>query len=180
MMKLPKRTDSQKIGVKASDFFSSVFSRFCNVIPVPQDRDLGIDFICEIMNGEYPTGKLFNVQCKGTEEVKIKNNSITISIKVTTLNYWLIQSNPTFLIVVDYQNKNLYWSFPQEFLGSLNKDWKKQNTVSIPVSPENCLKQNANSLPNQLISIVHSQSSVTPQNGNYLGTLTLRYAYYII
>ncbi len=61
MKKLPKRTHSQKIGVNASDLFSSVFSQFCNVIPVPQDRDLGIDFICEIMEGEYPTGKLFNI-----------------------------------------------------------------------------------------------------------------------
>jgi hypothetical protein len=174
MAKLPKRTDSQKVGVKASDFFSSVFSQFCNVIPVPQERDLGIDFICEVIKGEYPTGKLFNIQCKGTEEAKIQSNSIIVPIKVTTVNYWLIQSNPTFLIVVDCQNKILYWSFPKEFLNSLNKDWQKQNTVSIPVPIENCFKQNTNSLPNQLISIINSQSSVTPQNGDYLGTLTLR------
>uniref|UniRef100_UPI0013001A7F DUF4365 domain-containing protein n=1 Tax=Cyanothece sp. BG0011 TaxID=2082950 RepID=UPI0013001A7F len=126
MIKLPKRTNSQKIGINAADFFCSVFSKFCNVIPVPQDRDLGIDFICEVMEGEYPTGKLFNIQCKGTEEVKIKKNSMIVPIKVTTLNYWLIQSNPTFLIVVDWQKKIFYWSFPQEFLNSLNKDWQKQ------------------------------------------------------
>ena len=78
MTKLPKRTKSQKIGVSAADLFSSVFAEFCNVIPVPQERDLGVDFICEIMHGEYPTGKLFNIQCKGKEEAKVKSDSITV------------------------------------------------------------------------------------------------------
>lgn len=90
MTKLPKRTKSQRIGASAADLFSSVFAEFCNVIPVPQDRDLGIDFICEVMRGEHPTGKLFNIQCKGKEEAEVEGNSITISIKVTTLNYWLL------------------------------------------------------------------------------------------
>jgi len=51
MTKLPKRSKSQEIGVSAADLLSSVFTKFCNVIPVPQDKDLGIDFICEIMQG---------------------------------------------------------------------------------------------------------------------------------
>jgi hypothetical protein len=173
MTKLPKRTKSQKIGVSAADLLSSVFVGFCNVIPVPQDRDLGIDFICEIMQGEHPTGKLFNIQCKGKEEAKVEGNSIIVPIKVTTLNYWLLQSNPTFLIVVDCQNSVFYWSFPQDFLSSLNKNWQHQQTVSIPVPIENCFEQGINSLPSQLASIVSSQASAIPKNGDYLGTLTL-------
>ncbi|ACA98638.1 MULTISPECIES: DUF4365 domain-containing protein [Cyanophyceae] len=173
MSKLPKRIKSQKIGVSAADLLSSVFAKFCNIIPVPQDRDLGIDFICEIMQGEHPTGKLFNIQCKGKEEVKVNGNSITASIKVSTLNYWLLQSNPTFLIIVDCQNNLFYWSFPQDFLGSLRKNWQRQKNVSIPVSTENCFEQHINTLPKQLISIVNSQASATPKNGDYLETLIL-------
>jgi hypothetical protein len=173
MTKLPKRTKSQRIGASAADLLSSVFAEFCNVIPVPQDRDLGIDFICEVMQGEHPTGKLFNIQCKGKEEAKVEGNSITVSIKVTTLNYWLLQSNPTFLIIVDCQNSTFYWSFPQDFLSSLNKNWQEQQTVSIPVPIQNRFGQDINTLPTQLVSIVNSQASATPQNGDYLGTLTL-------
>ncbi|KKD35208.1 MAG: DUF4365 domain-containing protein [Limnoraphis robusta] len=173
MTKLPKRTKSQRIGTSAADLLSSVFAEFCNVIPVPQDRDLGIDFICEIMQGENPTGKLFNIQCKGKEEAKLKDNSITVSIKVTTLNYWLLQPNPTFLIIVDCQSSVFYWSFPQDFLSSLNKNWQEQQTVSIPVPIQNCFGQDINALPTQLISIVNSLASATPKNGDYLGTLTL-------
>ncbi|WP_228053417.1 DUF4365 domain-containing protein [Nodosilinea sp. LEGE 07298] len=173
MSKLPKRSKSQKIGVSAADLLSSVFAEFCNVIPVPQDRDLGIDFICEIIQGEYPTGKLFNIQCKGKEEAKVDGNSITVPIKVTTLNYWLLQSNPTFLTIVDCQNSVFYWSFPQDFLGSLSKNWQSQQTVSIPVPIESRFEQDIDTLPKQLISIVNSQASASLKNGDYLGTLTL-------
>ena len=173
MNKLPKRTKSQRIGTNAADLLSSVFTEFCNVIPVPQDRDFGIDFICEIMNGEHPTGKLFNIQCKGKEEAKIKDNAITVPIAVTTLNYWLLQRNPIFLIVVDCQNSIFYWSFPQNFLSSLNKKWQEQKTVSIPVSTQDRFDSDIKSLPTQLVSIVNSLASITPQHGDYLGTLTL-------
>jgi len=173
MTKLPKRTKSQRIGASAADLLNLVFTEFCNVIPVPQDRDFGIDFICEIMQGEHPTGKLFNIQCKGKEDAKVEGNSIRVSIKVTTLNYWLLQPNPTFLIVVDRQKRIFYWSFPQDFLGSLNKKWQEQQTVSIPVPIQNCFEQDIKTLPTELVSIVNSQASATPQNGDYLGTLTL-------
>ena len=173
MTKLPKRTKSQKIGVSAADLLSSVFAEFCNVIPVPQDRDLGIDFICEIMQGEHPTGKLFNIQCKGKEEAEVESNSITVPIKVATLNYWSLQPNPTFLIVVDCQNDCFYWSFPQDFLDSLNKNWQEQQTVSIPVPIQNQFGKSINILPSQIVSIVNSHATVTPKNGDYLGTLTL-------
>ena len=173
MTKLPKRTKSQRIGISAADLLGSVFVEFCNIIPVPQDRDLGIDFICEVMHGEHPTGKLFNIQCKGKEEAEVEGDSITVSIKVTTLNYWLLQPNPTFLIIVDRRSRAFYWSFPQDFLRSHNKDWEKQKTVSIPVPIRNRFEQDINTLPSQLVSIVNSHASATPYNGNYLGTLTL-------
>ncbi|MBD2115832.1 MAG: DUF4365 domain-containing protein [Microcystis wesenbergii TW10] len=173
MTKLPKRTNSQKIGVTAADLLSSFFVEFCNVIPVPQERDLGIDFICEIMQGGHPTGKLFNIQCKGKEEAKLESNSITVPIKVATLNYWLLQPNPTFLIVVDCQNSCFYWSFPQDFLRSHNKNWQEQQTVSIPVPIQNQFEKAINILPSQIVSIVNSHATVASKNGDYLGTLTL-------
>ena len=175
MTKLPKRTKSQKIGESAAELLSSVFTDFCNVIPVPQSRDLGIDFICEIMQGEYPTGKLFNIQCKGTEKTVIKGDFIRVPIPVTTINYWLLLPNPTFLIVVDCQNYIFYWSFPKNFLNSLNKNWQKQQKVLIPVPIQSGFRQNIDTLPDQLVSIVNSQASATPQHGDYLGTLTLKF-----
>jgi hypothetical protein len=105
------------------------------------------------MHGEYPTGKLFNIQCKGKEEAKVKSDSITVPIKVSTLNYWLLLPNPTFLIVVDCQNNLFYWSFPQDILNSCNKNWKEQQTLSIPVSIGNNFEQDISILPIQIVSI---------------------------
>jgi hypothetical protein len=175
MTKLPRRTNSQRIGVSAADFLDSVLTNFCNVIPVQQERDMGIDFICELMQWEYPTGKLFNVQCKGTEESELKGDSIGFDIKVTTLNYWLILPNPTFLVVVDLQTSSFYWSFPKDFLSSLNKNWQEQQTVSIPVPLQNRFEQDVDALPDQLVSIVNMHASATPRQGDYLGTLTLEF-----
>ncbi|MEP0871830.1 DUF4365 domain-containing protein [Trichocoleus desertorum AS-A10] len=175
MTRLPKRTKSQKIGISAAELLNSVFSQFCNVIPIPQERDLGIDFICELMQEDHPTGKMFNVQCKGKEEVEIKGDEIRVQISVTTLNYWLLQKNPTFLVVVDYQNYIFYWSFPKNFLDSLDKNWQEQQKVSIPVPIQNSFSQDVNTLPTQLLSIVDTQSLAPPQHGDYLGTLTLQF-----
>jgi hypothetical protein len=115
MVKLPKITESQNTGERAANFLSSVFTKFCIVIPVPQARDIGIDFICELKQGGYPTGKLFNIQCKGKEAIEIEGDVIRVTISVTTINYWLIQRNPTLLIVVDLEEGSFYWTFPKEF-----------------------------------------------------------------
>lgn len=153
MHQLPKITGAQQIGQAAADIFSAVFAQFCNVVPVPQEHDLGIDFICEIIHRGHPTGKHFNVQCKGKEAINIGSDTVQVAIKVETLNYWLLQGNPTFLIVVDCQSYLFYWSFPEAFLNELkNKDWQAQKTVSIPVPKENSFDLKITELPFDLIA----------------------------
>lgn len=165
MNELPKRTKSQKIGQSAADLFSAVFTEFCNVIPVPQERDLGIDFICELIHGEYPTGMSFNVQCKGKEEITLQGDKIQVQIKVPTLNYWLIQDKPTFIIVVDCQNNIFYWSFPEEFLDSIeDTEWKNNEKISIPVLRNNILNNDMKELPIELISKI---ATYTPNKIKY-------------
>jgi hypothetical protein len=179
MTKLPKRTSSQKIGESAADLLSSVFTEICNVIPVPQSRDLGIDFICEVMEKEYPTGKLFNIQCKGTDDAEIRSDSIRIPISVTTLNYWLLQPNPTFLVLVDRQKRHFYWTFPRFFLESVRKNWQEQQEVSIPIPAQNRFDEDISALPEELVLIVNKHASAKPRI-DYLGTLKLYYSSIII
>lgn len=168
MLRLPKHTPAQQVGDSAAELCSAIFSKFSNVIPVPQQRDLGVDFICEIKQEGYPTGKFFNLQCKGTGEVQTEDNRIQVSIRVETINYWLLQDNPTFLIVVDCKNLTFYWSFPEAFLDSLNKDWSTQDTVSIPVPKSNYFDLSVTELPFEFISQVYSPiSSELRQNKNF-------------
>ena len=128
--KLPKRTNAQKIGESSADVFSATFTEFCTVIPVPQSRDLGIDFVCEVMDEEYPTGIVFNVQCKSKDEICPQSETFSAQIQVTTINYWLIQNRPTLLFIYDRQEQKFFWCFPQAFISSVNKDWQSQKTTS--------------------------------------------------
>lgn len=165
MTELPIRTDSQTTGMAAAAFLQSIFVKSCRVLEESQEQDLGIDFKCEIMQGQRPTGKWFNIQCKGKEKVKVENNSIAIPIKVTTINYWLLQPIPTFLIIVDLSTKTFYWSFLRDFIPSLNKKWREQTTVTIKIPAQNCFK---NDLPTQIISIVDSYETTPPLNEDCL------------
>jgi hypothetical protein len=154
--KLPKRTNAQKIGESAADIFSATFTEFCNVVPIPQSRDLGIDFYCELMEGEYPTGLLFNAQCKGKNKIDIKNNFFTKEIKVTTINYWLKCPLPTILFIYDRQDKHFYWCFPQEFVSLLSKDWQSQEMISIPVEKSSKFSRDITEFPPIIKTLVEN------------------------
>lgn len=154
---LPKRTIAQKIGEAAADIFSSTFTEFCTVVPVPQSRDLGIDFICEVMEGEYPTGLNFNAQCKAKSEVDNKNSSLSIQVQVTTVNYWLKQPIPTFLFVYDLQRQNFFWCFPKNYVLSLCKEWQAQGSISIPVLTSNSFSRDINEIPSDILKVIKDQ-----------------------
>lgn len=151
---LPKRTKAQKIGENAADIFSATFTEFCNVVPVPQSRDLGIDFICEVMEDEYPTGVGFNAQCKGRDEVDDKNGLLNVQVQVTTINYWLSQRIPTFLFVYDRQSENFFWCFPSAYIFSLNKEWQSQQSVSIPIPVSSRFSRDITEIPLNLLEVI--------------------------
>ncbi|QLE46172.1 DUF4365 domain-containing protein (plasmid) [Nostoc sp. C052] len=154
MERLPKRTESKTIGNVAADLLSAILSRFSNVVPIPESRDLGIDFYCELIDRQdYPTGQIFNIQCKGTDEVKKEGDSFSIPVKITTANYWLIQPAATFLVVVDLGNKNCYWAYPRKQL-SESSSWEKQKTVSITVHTIDRFQFDTNEMPHGMRAIL--------------------------
>lgn len=157
MERLPKRTESQSVGDVAADLLSATLSRFSNVVPIPQSRDLGIDFYCELVDQDgYPTGQIFNIQCKGTNEVKREGKNFSISVKVTTANYWLIQPSATFLVVVDLSKNSFYWAYPREQLAK-NSSWEKQKTVSIAVDISNQFGLDINEMPQGMRKILDAR-----------------------
>jgi hypothetical protein len=116
---------------------------------------LGIDFYCELIDRQgYPTGQIFNIQCKGTDEVKKEGNSFSIPVKVTTANYWLIQPAATFLVVVDIGNKNCcYWAYPRK-QSSESSSWEQQKTVSITVHTIDRFEFDTDEMPHGMRAIL--------------------------
>lgn len=93
----PKYTENQYNGDVGQDTFSATFTPFCLVNPC--QRDVGIDFLCFLREGEYIKGKLFGVQLKSTgREINDSESSFPIRIKkASTINFWLEQVYPVFL-----------------------------------------------------------------------------------
>ncbi len=84
---------------KCLDYFS---------IPAKPETDIGIDFRCELLKNDKPTGKFFNVQAKATKDLDKRRGQ---SIKKTTLSYWLLQQpDPAYLIVYDEKSRSCCWT----------------------------------------------------------------------
>ncbi|MFI8715704.1 DUF4365 domain-containing protein [Brevibacillus brevis] len=128
---------------------------FSNVIPIPTDKDLGIDMRAELLRGSIPVGLFYNVQCKGTEDVLIDEKDIAVKIKVTTINYWLQHKEPTFLIVVDRTTRKFYWTHPLQQVEHRIEEIQSQETVTIHVSKTSFFEYNIKMLPPEMIDIIH-------------------------
>ncbi|MFC8689671.1 DUF4365 domain-containing protein, partial [Brevibacillus porteri] len=107
------------------------------------------------LSGAIPAGLHFNIQCKGTEDVIIDEKSIAIKIKVTTINYWLQQKEPTFLIVVDRTKRRFYWTYPLHQVEDRIEEIQFQETVTIHVSKASFFDYNIKKLPTEMMEIIH-------------------------
>ena len=83
--------------------------------------DIGIDFLCELVEDDVPSQKYFFVQAKGTQQHFDK--SWGTSIKKRTVINWLNQPHTVFLIVYDEVNKNCYW---MSIIEQYSKSWIKR------------------------------------------------------
>ncbi len=99
-------------------------------------KDVGIDMICEWVNGEKPTQIMFGVQVK-TLNIKLtprreksKRNFLeeyegNVSIKQTTLGYWKGFDFPVFVFLVDLKNSKIYFKRYTSIVHSLIKHTKE-------------------------------------------------------
>jgi len=71
-----KITRQAKIGIKGEAFFESIICEYAIPHHVVGPKDMGIDFICEWIHGENPTGVLFAAQIKTFADSKKKPKPI--------------------------------------------------------------------------------------------------------
>lgn len=152
--KLPKFLDTTITGITAAELLTSVLDRFSIVIPVPQEKDIGIDMRAELLKNNYPMGIHYNVQCKGTEEVDDEVDKLSVSIKVSTINYWLQQKEPTFLVVVDKKAELFYWSYPYMQIKDRIEEIQSKDTVSIHVFKSSFFNTKLDNLPKQMMDYI--------------------------
>jgi hypothetical protein len=157
---LPKQTRNQLRGLQAQDVASVALSRVAFVHKVETGTDIGIDFICEFRDGEHPTGKLFNVQCKAVPKSarSVEKRPIRIVIRTTTARYWLEQATPTIVLVADPDTGALFWIDPIPVLAKRTDPWREQKTVFLSV-PKATVFNCFGSTPPDLVNCVCNSSA---------------------
>ncbi len=112
-----KYTIQAKRGIKGEAFFESLISDYSLPHRIVSPKDLGIDYICEWVYGDRPTGILYAVQVKtfseetakpqfievdsrlnGLQKFRIINQNLIIDEK--TLQYWRGLGMPVYLFTV--------------------------------------------------------------------------------
>lgn len=111
---------SKQKGNKGEALVESILSDHAIVHKIDGSKDIGIDMICEWVNGERPTQLMFGVQVK-TLDIKLKlkkekskinwleEYNGSVSIKQVTLDYWRGFDFPVFVFLVDLKSSKIYY-----------------------------------------------------------------------
>ncbi len=112
-----KYTVQARRGIKGEAFFESLVSDYCIPHHVIGPKDIGVDYICEWVYGDRPTGVLFAVQIKTFSEETVRLEFVAVEkglneldkyeihnshlvIDERTLHYWQGLGMPVYLFVI--------------------------------------------------------------------------------
>ena len=123
------------IDTKASCILRSVLPPEWTVTEI--HPDYGKDYLVEIAESELMTGKLFIVQLKGTERLKIrKNGKVSFPLATKHLAYYnRCLPLPVFLVIVDANTGEAIYEFIQGMLKwrpSTELEWQVTNGAIRP------------------------------------------------
>lgn len=105
--------------------------------------DVGFDFFCELFENNRPSGNFFSVQAKSTEKI---NKCWKGRIDKKTIDLWLKQLYPVFIMVYEKSSDKIYWASVEE----KRVDWEqklcnKSKTIEVTIAKSNeLLKNDAN------------------------------------
>ena len=128
---------SKQTGNSGEALVESSLSHHAIIHRVDGSKDVGLDMICEWVNGEKPTQTMFGIQVKTTENIKLrpKNNKSRlnqleefwgcITIEQKTLDYWAGFDFPVFVFLVDLKTKKIYYKRYTSIVHKLTKHTKE-------------------------------------------------------
>ena len=166
---LPKVVNQHIIDEDAQRIFRTHFNKRNGFLVRKLIEDYGVDYLVELMDDHGQTsGISFYVQLKGTEETKIKNNLIALSLKKSTLNLYSRHLYPTFIIIIDVINRQGYWHNSFDLIDGLdqrNPFWRsepeKTATISIPINQDFSIPELTKL--KQYVFSVHTRRGAIPQ-----------------
>ena len=131
---------NQRLGEIGESTIKSYLAYFSN--PMKPAFDIGIDFFCELIQNNSPSGRFFLVQAKGTQHFDEKWGR---SFDKDLINFWLRQQFPVYIIVYDEVSKSSYWMSIEENRDSLIKRVASdEKTVYLAIDKTRILKADEN------------------------------------
>lgn len=157
MQRLPIDTDSLSVDRKGLGIVHNVFAITGNwEFRQITGRNVGTDCELELVENERLTGFSFNAQVKSTQTIERlsnkKSDDFSISIEISSINYWLNKPSVFLLILVNVLNSDVYFLPVQEYLKSnpkiANKINSGQKTMVLRVPKKNLVQTNQAILKN--------------------------------
>ena len=135
---VPIIPEFRKKGRSGEYEIGSLLLDFANI--ASPEFDVGMDFYCELLEKNQPSGKIFWVQAKTTEKF---NDNWSQHIEKKTIKHWLKQFYPVFIILFEKSSGIFYWISVQE----KRKEWEKKlsdfnKTIEVVVNRSQPLKKN--------------------------------------
>lgn len=132
-MKLPERIRGHVLETESEKLF-------LNYLPNEwtfdkKTYDYGIDYEVELFKDNMPTGKRIHFQLKGHESYDEINDCIKQTIKVSTLNYYLLLKDESMMGVYSSKGRSMYYLYLNPFISDVLNvicpNWKNQETTTI-------------------------------------------------
>lgn len=139
---MPRISPQKVIDEKAQIIFKSHFNLNNGFLVRKLPEDYGIDYQVELINSnsQQTSGISFCVQLKGTNNIRIKEGSVAIQLKKSTLNLFSRQLYPVIVIIIDTLQGQGYWHNSFDFINELDDRmpiWRSQTsktaTINVPV-----------------------------------------------
>jgi len=136
---LPKIPEYRKRGRSGEHEIASLLSTISNVM-VP-DYDFGLDYYCELLEGNSPSGKFFWDQAKTTQQFDGDLWSEYVDKK--TIALWLGQVFPVYVLVFEQVSEKCYWLSVEEH----RKEWIEKladtnTSIQVIVDKKHVLQRN--------------------------------------
>ena len=116
---------------KAGEYHvASLLSSFANMMT--PHYDVGIDFYCELLESNSSSGLIFLIQVKSTKKFK---SSWSKNIEKETINFWISQPFPVFIILFEETSQKCFWMSVEdhrnEWMAQLRS---KTKSISIKIN----------------------------------------------
>lgn len=151
MANLPKDQDSRATGSKARAIVHRLFDAECWEYREITGIDVGLDCAFDLIEDDEWTGNYIECQVKGRTQPYFTNEgqSVSISIKTSTINYALRRPSTFILLLVRIDPEEVYYLPVEEYFinnASERKKLKNQSSITLRIPVGNRISQEGREL----------------------------------